>query len=307
MAPVIDAMGALSARAQQLASPITSADKLCAAPQQRCYMLFDQRANTAVGFIKVGSKRLFVMEGEKMHEIEPLCVLDFYVHESEQRHGAGRHIFEYMLGAEQAAPHRLAYDRPSHRLLGFVRKHYGLANYSAQANNFVVYKEYWSGGAACNRRLRQDWRPRTAEKTQQGPSTLAPPHQRPLCAAERRASDAGRADLFTDSSTRQDSSRGSTVEHVIADSTSSSAGAAHVDSLPLRGARGVRSERFAQLEEAAVLRLAKAAANSATSTEDDVAELKAMVQQALLHQLTTPENVCKMASECCQISLPART
>lgn len=309
MAPVIDAMGAMSARAQRLASPITSADKLCAATQQRCYMLLDQRANTAVGFIKVGSKRLFVMEGEKMHEIEPLCVLDFYVHESEQRHGAGRHIFEYMLGAEQAVPHRLAYDRPSHKLLGFMRKHYGLANYSAQTNNFVVYKEYWGGGAACNRRPRQDSRPRTAENRQPGPITLAPSKQHPLRAAERRAADTGRADLSRDSlgqSTQQDSSRnsrrrsrGSTVEQVLAAPARSSAGIAHVESPPPRETTGARTERSAQLEEAAVLRLSKAAANSATSTEEDVIELRTMVQQALLEQLTTPENVCLMASECC--------
>lgn len=32
-----------------------------------------------------------------MHEVEPLCVLDFYVHESRQRTGCGKNLFEAML------------------------------------------------------------------------------------------------------------------------------------------------------------------------------------------------------------------
>ena len=31
------------------------------------------------------------------HEVEPLCVLDFYVHESRQRSGCGRKLFEAMM------------------------------------------------------------------------------------------------------------------------------------------------------------------------------------------------------------------
>ena len=32
-----------------------------------------------------------------LHEVEPLCVLDFYVHESRQRTGCGKKLFEAML------------------------------------------------------------------------------------------------------------------------------------------------------------------------------------------------------------------
>ena len=31
------------------------------------------------------------------HEVEPLCLLDFYVHESKQRLGCGKKLFEAML------------------------------------------------------------------------------------------------------------------------------------------------------------------------------------------------------------------
>jgi len=33
----------------------------------------------------------------KQHEVEPLSVLDFYVHESRQKCGYGKRLFEFML------------------------------------------------------------------------------------------------------------------------------------------------------------------------------------------------------------------
>ena len=44
-----------------------------------------------IGLIKVGFKKLFVSnKNSKLVEINPLCVLDFYVHESQQRSGVGK-------------------------------------------------------------------------------------------------------------------------------------------------------------------------------------------------------------------------
>jgi len=49
---------------------------------------------TAVGILKIGHKKLFVYSHHgAVHEMEPLCVLDFYVHESRQRMGCGRKLF----------------------------------------------------------------------------------------------------------------------------------------------------------------------------------------------------------------------
>ena len=50
------------------------------------------------GFLKIGYKKLFYrdMYG-KILEMKPLCVLDFYVHESCQRTGIGKLLFEFML------------------------------------------------------------------------------------------------------------------------------------------------------------------------------------------------------------------
>jgi alpha-tubulin N-acetyltransferase 1 len=48
--------------------------------------------------LKVGVKKLFIRnEMGTIKEISPLCVLDFYVHESVQRSGLGKMIFEKML------------------------------------------------------------------------------------------------------------------------------------------------------------------------------------------------------------------
>jgi GNAT superfamily N-acetyltransferase len=53
---------------------------------------------SVVGLLKVGRKKLFVFDAAgAYHEMEVLCVLDFYVHESKQRMGCGKALYEYML------------------------------------------------------------------------------------------------------------------------------------------------------------------------------------------------------------------
>ena len=51
-----------------------------------------------MGLLKIGTKKLFVYDNQGVHhEMDPMCVLDFYVHESRQRTGCGHKLFEYML------------------------------------------------------------------------------------------------------------------------------------------------------------------------------------------------------------------
>lgn len=88
-------------------------------------------------------------------------MLDFYVHESLQRQGVGKKLFLYMLQVittctvvcqctlrryqrESKGAHQVAYDRPSPKLLSFLRKHFGLNNYTPQENNYVVFKQYFT-------------------------------------------------------------------------------------------------------------------------------------------------------------------
>ena len=94
--------------------------------------------------LKTGCRTLFYRnEVGNMTEINPLCVLDFYVVEAYQRYGIGKQLYEKMLQNEGTQPSRLAIDRPSLKLLNFMSKHYGLDYHVPQTSNFVIYPEYF--------------------------------------------------------------------------------------------------------------------------------------------------------------------
>jgi len=62
------------------------------------FPLFFSGKGSVIGLLKVGFKKLFVFDQYGyQHEVDPLCILDFYVHESRQRMGCGKQLFEYML------------------------------------------------------------------------------------------------------------------------------------------------------------------------------------------------------------------
>ncbi|XP_013882206.1 alpha-tubulin N-acetyltransferase 1 isoform X2 [Austrofundulus limnaeus] len=147
IATVIDELGIASAKAQQLTAPITSASKLQSQDHQ-VYLLKDRQScgarGVAVGFLKVGFKKLFLLNQQGVHiEAEPLCVLDFYVAENLQRHGYGLELFNFMLQHKNVEPVEMAYDRPSPKLLAFLAKHYSLMQSVPQVNNFVVFEGFF--------------------------------------------------------------------------------------------------------------------------------------------------------------------
>lgn len=84
------------------------------------------RSGCVTGLLKVGTKNLYVFDpnGETKQVSAP-CVLDFYVHESRQRAGHGKQLFSTMLEQERFDPSKMAVDRPSEKLVGFLNKHYG--------------------------------------------------------------------------------------------------------------------------------------------------------------------------------------
>jgi len=109
-----------------IASSSSSQERLHA--DQRLYIASHDASDPSrgpsvvLGFLKVGEKRLFVSDPRgNTVEIEPCCVLDFYVHESCQRGGIGSELFARFLEEEDHRPARLAYDRPSHKLKSFLR------------------------------------------------------------------------------------------------------------------------------------------------------------------------------------------
>ncbi|KAK4877150.1 hypothetical protein RN001_009656 [Aquatica leii] len=147
VADIVDIMGDASAAAQGLSKPITTADRLRKA-DQTVYLLVDRNAKNGkgvvTGMLKTGRKSLYIFDRDGHHyHIAPPCVLDFYIHESRQRQGLGKQLFEHMLQKENVEPSKLAIDRPSEKLLSFMNKHYGLQNAMRQMNNYVVFDGFF--------------------------------------------------------------------------------------------------------------------------------------------------------------------
>ena len=146
---ILDTLGAESGDAQNLKGPLTSVQILrqerSLGEQRRCYVLRER--SKVLGLLTVGRKHLYYWHrGGGTKQLDPLCVLDFYVSDRAQRSGHGFTLFEAMLAAEGREARSLAYDRPSPKMLPFLRKHYGLADYNEQPNNFVVFDDYFEDG-----------------------------------------------------------------------------------------------------------------------------------------------------------------
>ncbi|XP_041987048.1 alpha-tubulin N-acetyltransferase 1-like [Aricia agestis] len=149
LSKVIDALGEQSTAAQGLSKVITTADKLRNTPTHILYLMKDPSANggkgEVIGLLKVGRKHLFLFdEQDKVREVEPLCVLDFYIQQDRQRHGFGKILFDYMLQDNNAAAKDLAIDGPSQKMEQFLRKSYGIERLIRQNNNFAVAPEFFS-------------------------------------------------------------------------------------------------------------------------------------------------------------------
>ncbi|XP_071821019.1 uncharacterized protein [Apostichopus japonicus] len=144
---VIDAMGKASAKAQGLGGAITTAYKMRYS-DHRLYVMKESHSNSGrgsvVGILKVGRKVLFVLDHHSNQvEMKPMCILDFYVHESCQRRGYGKQLFQHMLNAESIEPQHFAIDRPSKKFTSFLMKHYRLRATIPQVNNFVIFEGFF--------------------------------------------------------------------------------------------------------------------------------------------------------------------
>ncbi|CAF3473739.1 unnamed protein product [Rotaria sp. Silwood1] len=134
--------------AQGLPGPVTTARKF-RITDHRLYLVKNStdhnNLGSVIGLLKVGAKHLFVYDSHgQVHERTPLCVLDFFVHESKQRSGYGKKLFEAMLEFEKCNAYELAIDRPSNKCLGFLQKHYNLSAPIRQVNNFVVFNAFFN-------------------------------------------------------------------------------------------------------------------------------------------------------------------
>lgn len=154
---ILDEIGWASAKAQQLIRPITSGAKMKLS-DHILYLLTDpgdsNGRGSVVGLLKIGRKKLFMFDlAGYQHEVEPLCILDFYIHESKQRTGCGKKLFEYMLEHQNVRPEQMAIDRPSEKFLSFLYKHYGLEHILPQMNNFVVFNGFFDHGSGDGQKI----------------------------------------------------------------------------------------------------------------------------------------------------------
>ncbi|EOD28482.1 hypothetical protein EMIHUDRAFT_204370 [Emiliania huxleyi CCMP1516] len=133
----IDSIGELSAKAQGLSKPITSHAQMLAC-DNRLYLSVGK--DSLRGLLRVGGRQLFVHRKQSSEYVQtsPLCVLDFFVCTALQRGGEGRALFDFMCQREGTCAAALGYDRPSHKFLAFLRKHFDLASFIPQLNHFVV-------------------------------------------------------------------------------------------------------------------------------------------------------------------------
>jgi len=144
---VLDLIGEASRIAQNLHRPVTSAGSF-ASSDQTLYMLIDPKRNNGngavLGIIKTGPKKLFLLNRKGVqHEMNLSCILDFYIHESCQRMGLGKMLFDHFLKVEDFDVRRLVIDRPSNKFLAFLQKHYKLHDIIPQVNNFVIFEGFF--------------------------------------------------------------------------------------------------------------------------------------------------------------------
>ncbi|XP_016972035.1 alpha-tubulin N-acetyltransferase 2 [Drosophila rhopaloa] len=151
LSQILDSMGQLSAVAQGLRHPVTTAEKLVAT-EQVVYLMADNEAGrwAVTALLKVGTKDLFLFDkqGSCRRADQTPAILDFYVHESRQRRGLGKQIFQRMLDEQGWAARKCSVDRPSEKLLAFLGKHYGLVRPIPQGNNFVLYEDFFEDAHA---------------------------------------------------------------------------------------------------------------------------------------------------------------
>ncbi|KAL5233707.1 hypothetical protein ACI65C_001117 [Semiaphis heraclei] len=159
---MIDEMGKVSAMAQELKSPITSAEMLINS-DDILYMMIEHNTSTnfvVVGILKMGWKKLCLYNKAvgSCKETMVYCLMDFYVHESRQHKGYGKYLIDYMLQDMHLQAKNLAIENPTKNLLQFMWKHFQLYKLVNQGNYFIVYEDFFDD--AFNERSLNDGRNR---------------------------------------------------------------------------------------------------------------------------------------------------
>jgi alpha-tubulin N-acetyltransferase 1 len=140
---LINAIGTASSSAQKLSHVITTFLTI-SGTDNTLYILIDDTNQKVVGFTKVGRRHLFLWDQTGVqHEMNPLCLLDFFTFPECQRRGNGKKMINRMLQDQKLEMRQIPIDRPSSLCLSFMKKQFGLSDFYPQANKFVVFDEFW--------------------------------------------------------------------------------------------------------------------------------------------------------------------
>lgn len=143
---IVDNIGEASSVAQELKSPITSAEKLKSS-DHIVYLMTERTPQghfVVVGLIKMGWKKLYIYNKRGSRtEAMVFCLLDFYISETRQRRGYGIKLMDHMLKDNNIEARQLAVDQPSKQIMQFLSKHFNLSKLVNQSNNFVVFEEFF--------------------------------------------------------------------------------------------------------------------------------------------------------------------
>ena len=141
---LINDMGAMSSSVQGLNHTITTFSAFMSG-ENKIFMLVSEDQKEALGFVKIGYRHLFFWDhyGAQREFMNILCLLDFFVHPSTQRKGYGKKLIDKMLETEHKEMKDIPIDKPSPLCLSFMKKHFGLTQFTPQSNNYVIFEQFW--------------------------------------------------------------------------------------------------------------------------------------------------------------------
>jgi hypothetical protein len=155
----LDSLGRMSGISQNLSGPITTVSKLIKNPDH-IIITINNNSNEMIGYLKYGYKDLFFYnkKGKILEFNGCICLLDFYINNIIQRNGCGLLLFNTFLNhisqsyinttagkltnGENFGPHVIAYDRPSPKLLSFMKKHFHLSKPDLQPNRYTIFEGF---------------------------------------------------------------------------------------------------------------------------------------------------------------------
>ncbi|CAI2357159.1 unnamed protein product [Caenorhabditis sp. 36 PRJEB53466] len=150
VAQSIDSLGEMSSKFHGWKRVITKYEKIVDQDEEQIvYILWekiDGHKSLLKGLLRVGYKTLYLTDNEQNQYMEKaMCILDFFVVQTEQRSGNGFKLFDSMIKTENVSVEQCAFDKPSAALQKFLEKYYNQKDPVWQSNKYAVYTAFFLG------------------------------------------------------------------------------------------------------------------------------------------------------------------